>query len=137
MKLFQIIASVAVASAAQVTYNPEAHNLYNDRARALQVHKDRRYTFKGADNYESAKRAMCKMTWRTRDKILECMKDHGTYPRYYEDNLEKKQDFALTACENISNPAQKRKCYRDITSNTQAGTNISTQSEPSKYDRVQ
>ena len=65
------------------------------------------------------------------------MKDHGTYPRYYEDNLEKKQDFALEACAGIAGVAQKRKCYRDITSNTSAGTAISTQSEPSKYDRVQ
>ena len=60
MKLFQLLGSLAVASAAQVTYNPEAHNLYNDRARALHTRKDRRYSFKGADNYEAAKRAMCK-----------------------------------------------------------------------------
>ena len=90
MKLFQLIGIIASVNAVKETYNPEAHNIYNDRARALHTRKERRYTFKGADNYEAAKRAMCKMTWRTRDKIIECMKDHGVYPRYYEDNLEKK-----------------------------------------------
>ena len=126
MKFFQILGALAVANAASLEYNPEAHNLFNDRARALHARKERRYTFKGADNYEAAKRAMCKAPWRTRDKILECMKDHGVYPRYYEDNLEKKQEYALKACERIANVYQKRKCYRDITSNTHAGTAIST-----------
>ena len=126
MKFLQLFGSLALASAASLEYNPEAHNIFNDRARALQARKDRKYTFKGADNFEAATRAMCKMTWRTRDKIIECMKDHGVYPRYYEDNLEKKQEFALKACENIYDPAQKRKCYRDITSLTHAGTDFST-----------
>lgn len=132
MRFIELVGTfVALASATE--YNPEAHNLYNERAEALQRRKDRRYTFKGADNEEAAIRAMCKQTWVDRAKILECMNFHGVYPRYYEDKLEKRQNKALELCDNIYSIPQRRKCYRDVTSVTSAGTRFSTQAGPSYF----